>query len=280
MGIRTGDTKEVTTNKDALSFGRYLRAIRFEKGISLEEVSWETKIGADILLLIEKEAHEKLPAKVYVKGFLRAYAKAIGADGDKTVKNYIESLDIFQKTTKSEADLKKSDKAFWPRLLLSLGALACVMAISVFSMSILQDRSPMNDSSIQQRSQEIPIEPAPESSPPIEALESVKQPNKPRDDNTVQTMRSQNSEKENYEPVRERFFLKIRTLEETWVKVIVDNQDPKEYTLRIGDLLELEASSGYNLLIGNAGGIKLMLNDKPVEVQGRRGEVVNIQIPQ
>ena len=280
MGIRTGDTKEVTTNKDTLSFGRYLRAIRFEKGISLEEVSWETKIGVDILLLIEKEAHEKLPAKVYVKGFLRAYAKAIGADGDKTVKNYIESLDIFQKTTKSEADLKKSDKVFWYRLLLSLGALACVMAISVFSMSILQDRSSINDSSIQQRLQEIPIERAPDSSPPTEALESVKQPSKPRDDNTVQTMQSQNSEKENNEPARERFFLKIRTLEETWVKVIVDNQDPKEYTLLTGDLLELEASSGYNLLIGNAGGIKLMLNDKPVEVQGKRGEVVNIQIPQ
>ena len=124
MGIRTGDTKEVTTNKDALSFGRYLRAIRFEQGISLEEVSWETKIGVNILLLIEKETHEKLPAKVYVKGFLRAYAKAIGADGDKTVKKYIESLNIFQKATKSEAGLKKSDKAFWPRLLLSLGALA------------------------------------------------------------------------------------------------------------------------------------------------------------
>ena len=93
-------------------------------------------------------------------------------------------------------------------------------------------------------------------------------------------MQRQNSEKENNEPARERFILKIRTLEETWIKVIVDNQDSKEYTLQTGDLLELEASSGYNLLIGNAGGIKLMLNDKPVEVQGKRGEVVNIQISQ
>ena len=35
-------------DKDSLSFGRYLKSIRFEKGISLEEISNETKIRMDI----------------------------------------------------------------------------------------------------------------------------------------------------------------------------------------------------------------------------------------
>ena len=73
--------------------------------------------------------------------------------------------------------------------------------------------------------------------------------------------------------------LHIRALEDTWVKIIVDNQEPKEYNLRTGDQLEEEATVGYNLLIGNASGLELKLDGKPVNISGKDGEVVNIQIP-
>ena len=54
----------------SLSFGHYLQSIRLEKGISLDEVSKETRIRLENLLLIEKEDHENLPAQTFVKGFL------------------------------------------------------------------------------------------------------------------------------------------------------------------------------------------------------------------
>ena len=47
----------------------------------------------------------------------------------------------------------------------------------------------------------------------------------------------------------------------------------------LGDRLALEAELGYNLLIGNAGGLSLTLNGEPVKVLGRSGQVVTIQIP-
>jgi hypothetical protein len=49
--------------------------------------------------------------------------------------------------------------------------------------------------------------------------------------------------------------------------------------LKQGDRLELEASAGINLLVGNATGVQLILNDKPIKVPGKSGQVVNIQIP-
>ena len=55
-------------NKNSLSFGRYLKAIRIEKGISLDEVSEETRIRIDTLRLIEKEDHDRLPSEVFVTG--------------------------------------------------------------------------------------------------------------------------------------------------------------------------------------------------------------------
>ena len=75
-----------TNNKQYLSFGRYLKRIRLEKRIQLEEVSQETRIGIDNLLLIENQDHGRLPDEVFVKGFLRAYAQVIDADGDEAVK--------------------------------------------------------------------------------------------------------------------------------------------------------------------------------------------------
>jgi hypothetical protein len=73
--------------------------------------------------------------------------------------------------------------------------------------------------------------------------------------------------------------LHITALEETWLKIIVDNQEPKEYNLRSGEQLEEKATAGYNLLIGNASGLELKLNGEPVEISGKEGEIVNIQLP-
>ena len=100
------------TEKTSLSFGRYLQSIRIEKGISLEDVSKETRIRREALLYIEAEDHEKLPDIVFVKGFLRAYAKAIGADGDEAVRRYISRLEVMQRITTSDLDLEPVRRRF------------------------------------------------------------------------------------------------------------------------------------------------------------------------
>ena len=46
-----------------------------------------------------------------------------------------------------------------------------------------------------------------------------------------------------------------------------------------GEQLEENATVGYNLLIGNAGGVELKLNGESIKISGKDGEVVNIQLP-
>ena len=76
-----------------------------------------------------------------------------------------------------------------------------------------------------------------------------------------------------------KYRLTIDTIEETWLKIIVDDQQSKQYRLNPGDHIELEGSRNFNLLIGNAGGIRLGLNGKAVALSGKSGQVVNIQLP-
>jgi len=73
--------------------------------------------------------------------------------------------------------------------------------------------------------------------------------------------------------------LKIVTVEKTWLKVISDDQKPREYSLNPGDRLELEALSEFNLLIGNAAGVYLNINGKDLPVTGSKGQVLTLKIP-
>ena len=249
-------------NKNPLSFGCYLKTIRAEKGISLDEVSEETKIRIDNLLLIEKEDHDRLPSEVFVKGFLRAYAQALGIDGGEVVRRYISSLNAYQANEMSEADFAKLTTRFWPNLLLSLGAMICIIALSVFAMSVFH--SPL------QTDNQVNTNAGKDNNKTGKRVDNIA----PKVNN-ISELESDLAVKQS----EKSLLLSIITIETTWIKLIIDGRKPKEYSLEPGDRLELEASSGFNLLVGNATGVQLILNDKPIEVLGKRGQVVNIQIP-
>jgi flagellar biosynthesis protein FlhG len=72
--------------------GKTLKQIRERMGIDLKNVAAETKINMKILEWIEEEALERLPALVYLKGFLRGYARSLGLDPQKVIDGYLQFL--------------------------------------------------------------------------------------------------------------------------------------------------------------------------------------------
>lgn len=60
------------------SAGRFLRNRRESAGLSLKDVAHRTKISSMRLDQIEQEKFERLPAAVYLRGFVLEYAKALG----------------------------------------------------------------------------------------------------------------------------------------------------------------------------------------------------------
>jgi len=69
--------------------GGTLREIRQRMGIELQTISKEMKINERTLGWIEEEAFEKLPALVYLKGFLKSYAQCLGLDAPRVVEEYL-----------------------------------------------------------------------------------------------------------------------------------------------------------------------------------------------
>jgi len=140
--------------------------------------------------------------------------------------------------------------------MLSLGVLFCIMTLSVLLTSISQ-KSEIKKEKFKPKAitQDVPIV---STSLPKQARPPVIPPP------TV---------------VPDKLLLKIVTIEKTWLKVIIDYQKSREYSLNPGDRLELEALSEFNLLIGNAAGVQLNLNDQDLWVPGKKGQVVTLKIP-
>jgi cytoskeletal protein RodZ len=60
------------------SVGSFLRSEREHRRMSLAEVSRLTRIPTGSLASIESDRFDELPAEVFVRGFLKAYAQAVG----------------------------------------------------------------------------------------------------------------------------------------------------------------------------------------------------------
>jgi flagellar biosynthesis protein FlhG len=83
--------------EEELYRGKTLKQVREKMGVELQVLSQETKINIKILEGIEEEALEKLPAMVYLKGFLKSFAQSIGLDPHKVVEDYLRFMDEAKK---------------------------------------------------------------------------------------------------------------------------------------------------------------------------------------
>jgi curved DNA-binding protein CbpA len=74
---------------DGVYDGRALRRIRLSRGIELEEIASVTKIKEAWLRLLEDNRYSELPAAVYVRGFLREYARYLRLDPRRVTESYM-----------------------------------------------------------------------------------------------------------------------------------------------------------------------------------------------
>jgi len=72
------DNERTKSGMTTETLGRYLRQRREMRGMSLSELSRVTRIPATSLEAVESDRFDELPGEVFVRGFLRAYAQAVG----------------------------------------------------------------------------------------------------------------------------------------------------------------------------------------------------------
>jgi cytoskeletal protein RodZ len=286
-------------NQNAKSaFGRYLQRKRLSERISLADVSKKTRIRIQTLLAIEKEEHHKLPADTYVKGLLRNFARAVEADEEQAVQRYEQSRKEISAEAQFESRLKKYDAGSWLKLIISLGLMLLLVTVSIYLMTWLGSEAG-TEPSLHRRGEEVAINSSiPERCPAIArtdkpsvdgngdnpgALTSIathpireEHANNTFGEDKIQLDTKSTSPRADGEM---GYLLSIHVITDTWLKVIADDQEAVKYQLKAGDRLDLTAFTRFNILIGNARGVRLFVNDRPFPVIGKSGQIVNINIP-
>jgi len=115
-----------------LAIGARLRHERELRGFSLEEVARATRIPLASLERVEADRFDDLPGEVFVRGFLKSYARAIGLEPDEILALYGSARRVPQvapvpvNTTGSARESRRVGVAIAFVLLLVL----CTMALS------------------------------------------------------------------------------------------------------------------------------------------------------
>lgn len=73
--------------------GARLRRARLRRGIDIDEIATVTKVRSTYLECLEEGRFEDLPPRVYVRGFVGAYARAIGLDSERVTETYMAYFD-------------------------------------------------------------------------------------------------------------------------------------------------------------------------------------------
>lgn len=260
------------------SFGDKLRREREMRGITLAEMSESTKISTRHLESLEKEDFSSLPGGVFNKGFVRAYARFLGIDEDEAVADYAAlanetpppedkfPLDIHEQPNR-ELNPKKSN---FPLIFAIAALIGVLLGYTAWSKNkkihpAIQETVSAASTVIQE-----PASPAPTGQDPSATKQSS-----PPDKNVSAEL----SAPPNVKP-EHTFSILIKAKEDSWISVIADGKMVAQGVLSQNRHKTIRAMKEITLRTGNAGGIEVSHNGKPLGLVGSESETRTLMFTQ
>lgn len=108
--------------------GAALKAARELRGLNLQELADSTRIRRSYLAAIEEMRLEELPSRPFTIGYIRAYAAALGLDGDAAVERFRRDEPVTDTALRAPIGVVESKD---PRLTLVIGGGMLVIAAIV-----------------------------------------------------------------------------------------------------------------------------------------------------
>jgi len=271
------------------AFGDRLRREREMRGITLDEITESTKISRRHLEALEKEHFDQLPGGVFNKGFVRAYARFLGIDEDQAVADYsAASNEQPEPENKFPLEIHEDPKReLNPRrskvpLIFALAALVGVLVGYGFWMKSRPHSSTAVESARQSTPATSTTEP-PANAPAIaSSAELAKTPSEPAAPATTATPpvahvpegKSAPAESTGTPlPAKENaFFVQIKAKEDSWVSIVADGKSVMQRVLTADKQKKIKAGKSVILRTGNAGGIEVSFNGRPLGALGNENE--------
>jgi cytoskeletal protein RodZ len=269
-------------------FGASFRKARERLGVSLDQIAIETRISTRFLLAIENEDFRRLPGGIFNRGFIRTYAERIGLNPEEAVAEY----ERLARTTEPDV-LVGSAPTPPPSSARGLYAASVVILVLLIAAYYFFNRATSATSVVVNRPAVDATPPQPVPAPPPPAVEA---PAAEKTDPAASTPASNVTESAPTAPSTPQpanpgapaqdaapapagqLALEVEILEPTWIKISTDGTPVLNRELPPGTMKRYTAQNSINVVVGNAGGISMKVNDKPVRPLGRSGQVRSLTI--
>lgn len=269
-------------------FAEELREQREKSGITIQQIAAKTRIDKKFLEAIDQGNFSFLP-ELYVKAFIKEYAKVIGLDEEETIKKFLiaregkDYNEVLEQEKLEKEKLKeiKKQETIQPKQTVkpspvksyyddSLNKkeqsdsdgdktklLYAAIAVSAIFIVVLLYIFVFN------KTDEIIVEETP--------IEEIVSDNSQRfEEETTNDLAV---------PVStDSLVLEIFSSETTWVNIFPDNTQPVEFILYPNSTKKLSAQNSIAATIGNSGGVVLKLNNNPIEFSGRSKSIRHFRI--
>ncbi|RRQ21088.1 helix-turn-helix domain-containing protein [Thiohalobacter thiocyanaticus] len=136
------ESEPTATTADTAGVGARLREVREHKGISPAEVAAQLHLNEQTIVALEQDDRSRLPAPIYVRGYVRAYARLLGLDEEELLARYqpAESPELRTVGMPPQAQpALRSARMPW-RLLGTLVLLVALAGLAVFVLPGLWER--------------------------------------------------------------------------------------------------------------------------------------------
>ena len=119
---------------DAVSFGEYLRSHRERRRITLAQVAGQTKFAVPRLEALERGDVDQLPKGIYRRGFVKAYAAAIGLDPAEVVEGFLKLFPAQEEPLPAPEQFNPHEAR--PRMPRAFGAIAAGLAAGALAVAL------------------------------------------------------------------------------------------------------------------------------------------------
>lgn len=294
------------------AIGTYLGQIRQQQARSLEDIAAKTYIPLRLLRAIEAGQEKILPEPVFVQGFIRRYADALGLDGiDLSQQFPIHAAPIYHEP-KPENFLDTSPRTLLQPAVLEnsklssrlssrppqrnyapLYAILAVLAVAGLMYGLFRSRPPAQSDAAAQQSQTAPddsksVSAAPKVQSLPSALSSAREPSSNGSSSTagIPSLTSSQAASSPFAQATSTpspaasisgtvspITVNVSLLDRSWLQVAIDGNVEFEGVLPKGTQRSWAGKKTITVVSGNAGGVSVALNQGKAEVMGKAGQV-------
>jgi cytoskeleton protein RodZ len=274
--------------------GEALRRRREERGLTAEQAALGSKVPIRLVQVLESDDYHLLPDPLYLVRLLHEYATFLGLDVAILDAEFQQVIQRPPRMSLAVAPAPAPAPPIpWKQVFWTVAAILVVTPLVLIALSLASKRA--DDQALQIQA----VEPRTEDAVPAGGVVAV-MPDRvlgasapsesPAAVAALDTTTAQNVGTPEAVPALGQgavgpkalagHILIARAQEPTWMSVSADRKESREILLQVGQTARFEATTGFHIAIGNAGGVTLTLDGTPLPALGRSGEVIrNLVLP-